>query len=466
MNASVRQSPDRWLFLLLCLLTAWAPLPLGSNRPWSAALLQVLAALLAAGLFWLLARQKLQTSPALRKAWPATLLFLAIPLWSALQLLTLPPDWQSSSLDPGATLIKLQKSLCYSLLFVSCLQLLDRPERLRTLALAIVGSGLFQACYGLLVALGGKDFDVLYINSVYARHGDATGTFINRNHMAGYLELCLPVGIGLMIAGITRSGETGSWRAHLRELLRAILGDKARLRLFLVAMVIALVMTHSRMGNAAFFTSMGISAATGYLLYRKYSRSMVLLFGSMIIIDVFIVSSWFGLEKLASRLEKTNTESEGRLDVNVTAWQWFQDHWLSGSGAGSFTSVYPAYRDQNVRGFYDFAHNDYLQLLGEYGVIGASLFAAIAIFTLWTAFQAQRKRQSPLLRGMGFAAMMGVISLAIHSSTDFNLHIPANAALLTTLCAFAFVARHIETDKKPDALRNRRRSRKTAQEQE
>lgn len=444
MNTPSRQ-PDHWLFLVLCTLIFWAPIPLGSHRPWASALLQAVTGLIAVSLCWLLARHRLQPSVALKKSWPATALFFAIPLWSFLQLLPLmPPDWHSVSLDINATLFKLQKSLCYALLFTVSLQLLNTHERLRTIAMVIVASGLFEASYAVLSVLGGSDFDILRIRPPGQYHGDASGTFVNRNHFAGYIELCLTVGIGLMIATFKESSSDAGWRERARELLRALLSEKIRLRLFLVAMVIALVMTHSRMGNSAFFASMGISASIGYLLYRQTSRSMVMLFGSMILIDVFIVSAWFGLDKLAARIEQTEMNNEVRLDINANAWVWFQEHWLTGSGAGSFMSMFPRYRTHDVVGFFDFAHNDYLQILGEYGVLGGSLFAAIALYTLWTALQAQRTRRAPLLRGIAFAAMMGMISLLIHSTVDFNLHIPANAALLTLLCAFAFIARHIK----------------------
>lgn len=450
------QLPDRWLFVWLCTLVAWAPLPLGSDLPWSWLLLLILVAALVSVLFIQLALKKLSLSPALQQSAAPLLLLLGLPLWCLIQMI--PFREGAISLTPWATFLRLQQGLCYGFFFIACLQLLNSSSRLRSFAFVIIGSGLFQSCYGLLVTLGGSDFDIFHINSSYAKH-DATGTFINRNHLAGYLELCLSVGIGLMIATMTHAKESGSWRAFFREFLRALLGDKARIRLFLVAMVIALVMTHSRMGNTAFFASMGIGASIGYFLYRKYSRSMVLLFASMIAIDVFIISSWFGLERLVNRLEQTDVAHEGRLDVVAQAWPWLQEHWLIGTGAGSFTEVFPFYRDSSVVGFYDFAHNDFLQLWGEYGVIGAALFSGFALLTLWTAIQAQRKRQNPYARGMAFAAMMGLISLAIHSSTDFNLHIPANAMLLTVVCALAFVSLHLEQN---DAQQSRRRHRKTA----
>ncbi len=446
-----RQKTDRWLFVLLCVLMVWAPIPLGSGRAWSAAILNIGYGSIVLGLAWQLAHQTLSPAPALRQAWPASALFFAIPLWSAVQLLGVTGP---ISQDASATLFRLQSSLGYALLFVLCLQLLNSVDRIRLLAIVIVASGVLQSSYGVMVTLGGQSFDILRTRAQGAAIGDAIGTFANRNHLAGYLEMCLAVGIGLLIASMKDSVADESWRERARNLLRALLGGKGMLRLLLIAMVIALVMTHSRMGNTAFFASMGICAGIGFFIYRRNSQAMVVLFGSMILIDVFIISAWFGLDKLTDRLQQTQVGKEGRLEVTQNALVWIQDHWLTGTGAGSFVSVFPIYRDNNVDGFYDFAHNDYLQLLGEYGVIGASFFGLIAVFTLWTAIQLQRQRKTPLLRGIGFATMMGLISLLIHSTTDFNLYIPSNAALLTVLCAMTFAGSHLDRQ----AVRKRRRS--------
>ncbi len=438
---------DTWLFVSLCILIFWAPIPLGSNRGWSLGLLQSAYALVALILCLMLAKGRITAAPALRNSSLAITLFFAIPAFIILQLLLIAfLRTAGFGQDITASTLSLQSGIWLALVFATCLQLVNSVQRLKTVAGVILASGVFEACYGVLNVLGGKDFDVLGINSPSWRTGHASGTFMNRNHLAGYLEMCLAIGTGLLIANLdhgTRSST--SWRERLRDLLQTLLGPKARQRLLLVAMVIALVMTHSRMGNGAFFASMGISALIGFLIFKQRSRSMVILFSSMIAIDVLIISSWFGLEKLASRLEQTTVNHEARVDVAADAWIWVQEHWLTGSGAGSFTTTFPSYRSQNIQGFFDYAHNDYLQLLGEYGVFGASLFAAIVLCALWTAIQAQRSRHNPLLRGMAFGSMMGIISLLIHSSTDFNLHIPANAALFTILCAIAFISRHMRS---------------------
>lgn len=437
MTRSSLQTPDKALFIGLCLLLFWAPLPLGSNRPWAMQLLQAWCALLAAGLCWHLARGNLTLSPVLRKSWPIITAFAGILLWTAVQLVVTD--------NTTSVVLSLQRTLTFSLFFLICLQLLSTPARLEACANIIVLSGVFQAIYAVLVTMGGSDFDLLGLKLISPFKDATTGTFVNRNHLAGYLEMSLATGIGLLMAGLESSGEAVSWRERSRRLLRALLGGKARIRLFLVVMVIALVMTGSRMGNAAFFASMGLCAVIGFLLYRKASRSLVVLFASMIVIDLLIISTWFGLDRLAQRIEQTHISEEVRLDVNANAWPWFMDHWFTGAGAGSFGSSFPAYRTADVGPFFDFAHNDYLQILGEYGVIGGAFFAIVVISTLVITIQAQRLRRNRTLRGMAFAAMMGITSLMIHASVDFNHYIPANALLFILLCAFAWTARHLDT---------------------
>lgn len=439
--------PDRQLFGAFCLLLVWAPIPLGSNRIWAMQLLQMWVALIAAGLCWLIATGQIRPSASLQKARLPLLTLSGIILWTLVQLLPFSNTSSTHSLTANitSTLLALQKSMAYALTFLCAVQLLSTRERLERAAQVIVASGVIQAVYAVLVTLGGPGFDILGLKVISPYKDATTGTFVNRNHLAGYLEMCLATGIGLLMAGLEQAQDNIGWRERSRRLLRTLLGGKARIRLFLVIMVIALVMTHSRMGNAAFFASMGSSAAIGFVIYRKASRSLLLLFASMVAIDLFIVSTWFGLEQLANRFEQTQLREEVRLNVNANAFPWFEQHWLTGSGAGSFGSQFPAYRTADISPFFDFAHNDYLQILGEYGVIGASLFALMALASLWAAIQAQRKRQSQLLRGMAFAAMMGLTSLLIHASVDFNHYIPANAMLFTLLCAFAWITLHMDS---------------------
>ncbi|CAN0475595.1 unnamed protein product, partial [Phaeothamnion confervicola] len=157
------------------------------------------------------------------------------------------------SVDPGASFSFWLKSCAYATAFFLAMALCSTRERLRLLAYAMVLSGLVQAVYGGLMHLAGEN--VVVFGSVVQHASQASGGFVNRNHLAGFLEITLAVGIGLMIADLDDAGPR-SWRRFARDLAQVVLSRKAPLRIFLVVMVVGLVMTRSRMGNTAFFSSL------------------------------------------------------------------------------------------------------------------------------------------------------------------------------------------------------------------
>ncbi|PTQ89723.1 O-antigen ligase [Agitococcus lubricus] len=456
-----------FLFIFLCIIVFWSPLPLGSNRDWSMSLLALLTSLLVVSC--LLTFQRNHVAPrALKQHKGLVLLFFMIPLWIVIQIIPLPSSfiayispqsmvlsssqdaWLTISTNREASLNSLQKSLCYALFFSASLVIINTPKRLETVCQVLVMSGVFQACYGVMVVLGGSSFDVLHIMSPYL--GSTTGTFINRNHLAGYLEMIIPIGIGLLITHILQNkNQWAGLRSAIREFISSLLSGKARIRIFLAIMVVALVLSHSRMGNTAFFASLGLCGVFGIFIYRKHhkAKSLFVLFSSLIIIDIFILGAWFGLDKLAQRLEKTSSDEEQRVYVFQQTLQAIQDYWLTGSGAGSYYSIFPLYRNADISNFYDHAHNDFLQIGLEYGLIGSLIFAAIVIYSLTCAVQAQVSRHTAILKGVGFGVMMAILSIMIHSTTDFNLQIPANALLFSLLCALACIAHGIEHQEHP-----------------
>src|ERR1017187_3130506 len=143
--------------------------------------------------------------------------------------------------------------------------------------------------------------------------GVATGTFINRDHLAGYLEMCLATGVGLMLAELSSTSAVG-WRDSARRLLRTLLGNKARVRLALVVMVTGLVLTRSRMGNVAFATSLTGVGGFYLLAVRKLSGRTIAFFASLLVIDLLVVGNFFGIEKVAERIQQTSIGPEDRSD--------------------------------------------------------------------------------------------------------------------------------------------------------
>ena len=284
--------------------------------------------------------------------------------------------------------------------------------------------------------------------------GSASGTYANRNHFAGYLELMLALGIGLLIAGLS-DRRADSWKRFFAHLIEWVLSPKMLLRLALCILVIALTTTHSRMGNTAFFSALLIAGVIGIVLSRHATRNTVVLLVSLVAIDLFIVGSWFGVEKLAQRIEATTmADVQEREEPAAYTVAMIRDYPAFGAGPGTFYVTFPRYRPETIVSFFDWAHNDYAQFAAETGVIGLGVMGLLVLLTLATALRAQWQRRDPLMRGMSFACIMGVASLLIHSWVDFNLQIPANAVLFMVLMALGWISLHL--DRRPVDVPRRR----------
>lgn len=423
------------------------PLPFGGNADWAWPFFSAAALiLLFIELGYLLKVQQqaalpsLPVSEAFHRGLPLLMLLALLQLWVLVQSFT-------TSLSPYDTHLSLLKGVGLCAFFALSLLLLNTRERVKRAVWIVVLAAAFQALFGALMVLTGWEFGFFIEKSAY--RGKATGTFINRNHLAGYLEMALALGIGLLLSQSTRY--QGSLRQRLRQLITMLLSDKVILRLLLAVMVIALVLSRSRMGNSAFFASLLIAGALALLLMRHKSRSTTILLTSLLVIDIAIVGTFFGVEKVADRLQQTSAQSESRDEVTRDTIALWQAHPWAGTGAGTFVTTYPAFRSADVTTdkLYNNAHNDYAQFLAEFGAAAYALFVIILIWCLWWAIAAMRKRRSELFRGMGFASLMGMTAIGIHSAVDFNLQIPANAYMFMLLLAMAVIARWAPHDARP-----------------
>ena len=453
------------LFVLLSVILIWLPLPAGSKPVWAASVLILLVALIST--LWCVAYAfgQVSSSKAFTKAWPVHSGFIVVTFWVWFQGLMLPSGWVES-LSPNAYFLQQAASevlpaaqsgsvsismgshetihtflltLSYYLLFCLVLLLVTNQRRVQQLLWVMILSGCFQALFGSLSTLSGAETLLFAEKEVY--RGVATGTFVNRNSFAGYLEMTLALGVGLLVARLSSQSASG-WQERLRQWLDTLMSNKILLRSALAIMVIGLVMSRSRMGNTAFFSSLLVSGLLYIILRKQLTRGMAFLFGSMILIDAVIVSQWFGIEKVVERIEQTSLDHETRPDVSLVSLDIIKDYPLTGTGGGTFYTALPNYHDGNWKGFYDLAHNDFLQFPLEFGLPAFAVLALMVLMAFWQAAAAIKVRKNRLMSGSGFASLMGMLAIMIHSSVDFNLQIPANATLFVCLMALAYVARY------------------------
>ncbi len=458
MRKDINQPLLTWLFLGLVF---WLPLPLGSNRAWAWSIMELWIFLIAMIALWMFYKNRISIPTTVYAAKPVLFILAAALLWTGFQITPLPTSlldclspnaaklatatghthFASIALDPDLTAKALLKGMAFFLIILLMLVLIDSQKKIRWFAYTVLVAGLFQAAYGSYMVLSGTEYSFFFEKTAY--RGRATGTFINRNHLAGYLEMVLAIGIGLLISYLGNS-QSNRWQQRLRNLFETILGPKALIRLSLITICIALILTKSRMGNTAFFASLLISGTLFLLTAKHATRSTALFLISLIVLDILLIGSWFGINKVVERIEQTTTIHEQRDEVDRDTLAILYDFPLTGIGAGNFASVFPYYQGVDSKGHFYHAHNDYLEFAVEYGGVGFLLFSLAVIWCWITAIKAMQKRHSPLYLGMAFASFMGILSILIHSTVDFNLQITSNAALFMMLMGMSIISLHLK----------------------
>ncbi len=462
---------DRLAFGLLLMTLLWAPWPLGSNRPWAVA---VLGALLACGfLLACVARLGLQgAAPAPRRAAAWWLPPLALAGFALLLVVQLVPGLLAHSTagggtisaDPFATRRYLFTTLVYALAWGLVLLTVTQRQRAAQLLLALVVAGALQATAAVLLGSTNWRYELLFAE--FDQSGRATGTFVNPDHLAGYMELALSAGLGWLLSQFSpQDAAMGrGWQARLSVVLEFVLSPKMLLRLTLVVVVIALVMTHSRMGNGAFFLALLLVGAVVAARSPRLRKPALWLVASMAFIDLLIIGQWVGLDRVVQRMretaqvtvatarapegeapvfgsnlptERAPTEEslQQRMEVPTLSLQLVQQRPWLGHGGGSYVTVFPPYKQEGLPNQWDHAHNDYVQVASDTGLVGLLLWLTAGLASGWRAWQLLDDRESATNRGFAVAALMALCCMGLHSMVDFNLHIPANALTFTVLLA-------------------------------
>ena len=452
----------------LIALVVFAPLPIGSVNEWSVMIIE-LAALALAGL-WLWRSPKPEMNPFLEKAlvWPrrlflafgAVIVFQVIPLPKFLVRILSPgafnflsdfrpgfarSGFTSLSLVPGQTLREGLLVLSYFLVALVVIHNIHRFSQIQKLVTAIIAIGTFEALFGL-IQMSASSPSLLFYSKVI-NTDSVTGTFVNRNHLAGFLEMALPLAIGLALAriGLFALRDPKSrfdWRQFIGRFGGKALVTNILLFLAILIMSVGLIRSRSRSGVfLLFFTFLLFGEIIMFHFGRakekqKVSRNFI----NVAFVIILAFSAFVGLGAVVNRFLEEDTLLHGGRTVfwgNVVS--VVRDFPLFGSGLGSFASVYPYYEHTGFEMRLTHAHNDYLEAASDIGLLGAILLFAGIFFLLYRIFVTWRDRRSMEIKGIAMGGFVAIVIMLFHSLTDFNLHIPSNALLFAVILALTVV---------------------------
>jgi O-antigen ligase len=452
---------NRVLEIVLAVVVVGTVLDFGGVQPLAYSLMEValFAALLALAIHqtW---RGRFQLRVSI---WP-----VLFALWVALQMIPLPASlvrelepvrfrgalanhadagWLMLSIYPHATLLLWIRFLGYLAAFVLAVHLFDSRKRSSLLVGALIGIGLFESVYGSAEYLTGREKIFTYTKQAY--RGMATGTYINHNHYAGLLELTLPFIVGSVFYYFQMWQQNRGKRFSRDRQQGASAGFEAVVYVFLViVMLVGLLSSRSRSGILAALFSLLFITLLGQLRARRKTW-LIGLFVFLIVAAGY--GLWIGLGPVLTRFEQLSMGTQEfdiatRLAFSKDALPMIRDYPWTGMGLGTFAVGFRHYQTGWVGFFVDHVHNDYLEFAAEAGVIGAALLFLPILYLLARMIIAflrdpRRYRPAVLLGCIG-----SVLALLVHSGTDFNLQIPANALVLAVVVGIGYKAVFVERD--------------------
>ncbi|MDP6794543.1 MAG: O-antigen ligase family protein [Verrucomicrobiota bacterium] len=314
--------------------------------------------------------------------------------------------------------------LVYALLFFVVLNNLHKSEWTQLTLYVLVFTGVAIAVYGIVQVIAGLEH-VWHFARPKQYGGRGSGTFINPNHFAGFLGLLLPLCIASVLTG------------RISQPMRILLGYSALLLLGGIAV------SMSRGGWIS--TSLTLAAVIGVLGWRKQFRlgGILLTCLALGLAGGFLLKSDFAQDRLR---DASKPGAAGHIGSRIELWgaaaKVWQEEKLLGVGPGHFDHRFPAHRPERLQSRPVRVHNDYLNMLVDWGLVGM-LLAGMMLGTMvsgiiksWKYSQrtsgnlsAKTSNRSAFVLG----STAGLGSIALHSFVDFNLHIPSNAMLAATL---------------------------------
>jgi O-antigen ligase len=427
-------------------LVLFAAMAWGANTPWAIALFSGGSLLvLAWRLIWDAWRGQLR----LFWSWlflPAFGLLALIGLQQLLPRVALdaPLDSLPHSVEPHTTGLYFLLAAGYAALGLSVIHGFRSRRQLYRLMVLVITFGVLESLYGLVQSLGG----IHYIWTVPFTDNRARGTLMNPNHYALLLNLAISVGVGYLYARSVKL--LRGRKLNLRRLLR--MPDSAKLAWIVVWLALigfGVFVSLSRMGSIAMFVGLGGMLAAGRLVEGGRLRTVIVF---SVLFAIVGLGLYAGVEGLLERYMILSQFGErDRIPIWRDAWPMASTTLWFGKGLGSFMWTFPAYEtiEPDIPAMY--AHNDYLQILAEFGIVGIALLIWAGMVCLRTA-RRNLLAKDHLVKGIGLATLGVLAATVIQEITDYSLYIPGVAAMFILLIALNERAAHLEWESPPETI--------------
>ena len=338
----------------------------------------------------------------------------------------------SLSLDPSNSYFRILGCINFFLVFLIFPVLFNRSKHLMKFLFLICVLGFIHAIFATYLMLIGNPSN-FFVEKIYYLNA-STGLFVNRSVFGTFLFLCSFSGLYYITIFFQKNQIIEfSFREQLKSKIFF-------LRIFIIFLSIGILTTWSRIANLSY-----ILILISFLLYSRIDfkkiynpLSSVIIF--ILIFDLLIMGAIFGNAKIFERIVETSILGEAtRIDLQSFGWSQFQKFWIFGYGSGSFNQIFKIFyetQDTDFNFIANHVHNDAIELLGEIGIIGFSLFVILIIIYL-RKLKNNIKDKKNLFRFFLLSSLMFILS--IQSLVDFSLHAPGISLLIITILSSGLI---------------------------
>ena len=336
------------------------------------------------------------------------------------------------SVDPSNTYFQILNFLNLIIIFSLVPVLFNKNKDIMNLLFLFGLIGAFHAFFATYWLLIGNPSNALIIKEFYLH--TATGFFVNRSNFSIFLLLCAFASLYFIYFYI----KLNNFKLNFIEQLNSPIIYQ---RFFILFITIGLVLTLSRGGNFSYILMLNLIVLSSFFITKKIFNSVFNTIVLILVIDVAFIGFYFGGSQLIGRYSIVtdfttsldSTTSYTRLTMIIFAIEKFKEFFFFGYGLGGFEQIFKIYFNIVNDVYSNHVHNDIVEFLGEFGVVGSIFLLCLLINYFVLIIKSVKKKELTILHPILILILFS--TLLINSLVDFSLHIPAIQYFLCTLAA-------------------------------
>ena len=390
-------------------------------------------------------------------------LFLFLILYILLQSLPLPINWlkffsntyydyltnlnlknfYSISLNGTKSLIEAVNYInIFLIIIITQILFFKNKHYLRFLFFVVLVGFLHSFSAIFILLLGNPEF---FLEKIVHYKSSATGFFINRSNFSFFLILTFICGIHYIFIQYLKPFIDNSKKINF---------DLIYIRIFLVFITIGIIASLSRLGNFYLISCLLIYILFSFQYFKKILNQFILIALIFIVFDLFILGIYFGGLDLFDRFLFLNEELNfndllnreknfsdvnnslspiTRIEIISIGLNFFKEFLFFGYGGGSFQSAFILFYEKFNLYYANHAHSDFIELMGEYGIIGL-LIILLIFYNIGKLSFKSFKDENNYFKIIILAL---IFLFLINGFVDFSLNIPSNQYLFASLYVIA-----------------------------